>query len=131
MPLDTHVRREGYSSSLAAAQLREIGFPNATDVIGGVATHGSKLGFTSQKPPASQSNRLGVNSRRNGAYAAFSPGAQARARARSRAAMARLPNGGWLLRVVPGPPRHDRHSQNERTVDVHAGGDLGIGLEVA
>jgi rhodanese-related sulfurtransferase len=28
--------REGYSSSLAAAQLREIGFAHATDVIGGV-----------------------------------------------------------------------------------------------
>ena len=28
--------REGYSSSLAAAQLREIGFAKATDVIGGV-----------------------------------------------------------------------------------------------
>ena len=28
--------RQGYSSSLAAAQLREIGFERATDVIGGV-----------------------------------------------------------------------------------------------
>jgi rhodanese-related sulfurtransferase len=27
--------RQGYSSSLAAAQLRELGFANATDVIGG------------------------------------------------------------------------------------------------
>ena len=37
--LDTRVLlicREGYSSSLAAAQLRKIGFANATDVIGGV-----------------------------------------------------------------------------------------------
>jgi rhodanese-related sulfurtransferase len=29
--------REGYSSSLAASWLRAIGFPRATDVIGGVA----------------------------------------------------------------------------------------------
>lgn len=39
LPLDTRVLlicREGYSSSLAAAQLRELGFANATDVIGGV-----------------------------------------------------------------------------------------------
>ena len=39
LPLDTRlllICREGYSSSLAAAQLREIGFDNATDVIGGV-----------------------------------------------------------------------------------------------
>ena len=39
LALDTRVLlicREGYSSSLAAAQLREIGFQNATDVIGGV-----------------------------------------------------------------------------------------------
>ncbi len=39
LPLDAHVIllcREGYSSSLAAALLRAIGFPNATDVIGGV-----------------------------------------------------------------------------------------------
>jgi rhodanese-related sulfurtransferase len=39
LPLDTHVIlvcREGYSSSLAAAVLRAIGFPRATDVIGGV-----------------------------------------------------------------------------------------------
>jgi rhodanese-related sulfurtransferase len=39
LPLDTHVIlicRQGYSSSLAAAQLREIGFERATDVIGGV-----------------------------------------------------------------------------------------------
>jgi rhodanese-related sulfurtransferase len=39
LPLDTRlllICREGYSSSLAAAQLREIGFANATDVIGGV-----------------------------------------------------------------------------------------------
>jgi rhodanese-related sulfurtransferase len=28
--------REGYRSSLAAAQLRELGFTRATDVIGGV-----------------------------------------------------------------------------------------------
>ncbi len=38
LPLDTHVMllcRQGYSSSLAAAQLREIGFQRATDVIGG------------------------------------------------------------------------------------------------
>lgn len=37
--LDTEVIlicREGYSSSLAAAQLRSIGFARATDVIGGV-----------------------------------------------------------------------------------------------
>ena len=39
VPLDTElivVCRHGYSSSLAAAQLREIGFERATDVIGGV-----------------------------------------------------------------------------------------------
>jgi rhodanese-related sulfurtransferase len=30
------VCRQGYSSSLAAAQAREIGFARATDVIGGV-----------------------------------------------------------------------------------------------
>ncbi len=39
LPLDAHVIlicREGYSSSLAAALLRRIGFPRATDVIGGV-----------------------------------------------------------------------------------------------
>jgi rhodanese-related sulfurtransferase len=39
LPLETHVIlvcRQGYSSSLAAAQLREIGFRNATDVVGGV-----------------------------------------------------------------------------------------------
>ena|SRR5439155_19732267 len=39
LPLDTHVIlicRQGYSSSLAAQQLREIGFERATDVIGGV-----------------------------------------------------------------------------------------------
>lgn len=39
LPLDTRVLficREGYSSSLAAAELREIGFANASDVIGGV-----------------------------------------------------------------------------------------------
>lgn len=39
LPLDTHVIlvcREGYSSSLAAALLRAIGFERATDVIGGV-----------------------------------------------------------------------------------------------
>jgi rhodanese-related sulfurtransferase len=39
LPLDTRVLllcRQGYSSSLAAAQLRSIGFRNATDVIGGV-----------------------------------------------------------------------------------------------
>jgi rhodanese-related sulfurtransferase len=38
-PLETQVIlacRHGYSSSLAAAQLREIGFARATDVIGGV-----------------------------------------------------------------------------------------------
>jgi rhodanese-related sulfurtransferase len=37
-PLDARVIlvcRHGYSSSLAAAQLREIGFAHATDVIGG------------------------------------------------------------------------------------------------
>jgi rhodanese-related sulfurtransferase len=37
--LDTRlilICREGYSSSLAAAQLREIGFVRATDVTGGV-----------------------------------------------------------------------------------------------
>jgi rhodanese-related sulfurtransferase len=28
--------RQGYSSSLAAAQLRAIGFERATDVVGGV-----------------------------------------------------------------------------------------------
>jgi rhodanese-related sulfurtransferase len=40
LPPDTHVIvlcREGYSSSLAASWLRAIGFPRATDVIGGVA----------------------------------------------------------------------------------------------
>jgi len=39
LPLDAHVIllcREGYSSSLAAALLRAIGFSRATDVIGGV-----------------------------------------------------------------------------------------------
>ena len=39
LPLDTRVMllcRQGYSSSLAAAQLRQIGFARATDVIGGV-----------------------------------------------------------------------------------------------
>jgi len=30
------VCRHGYSSSLAAAQLRELGFEHATDVVGGV-----------------------------------------------------------------------------------------------
>jgi rhodanese-related sulfurtransferase len=41
LPLDTYVIllcREGYSSSLAAALLRAIGFSRATDVIGGVDT---------------------------------------------------------------------------------------------
>jgi rhodanese-related sulfurtransferase len=41
LPLDTEIIlicRDGYSSSLAAAQLREIGFERATDVIGGVET---------------------------------------------------------------------------------------------
>lgn len=39
IPLDTRVIvvcREGYSSVLAARQLQEIGFEDATDVIGGV-----------------------------------------------------------------------------------------------
>jgi rhodanese-related sulfurtransferase len=39
LPLDAHVIlvcRQGYSSSLAAALLRAIGFERATDVIGGV-----------------------------------------------------------------------------------------------
>jgi rhodanese-related sulfurtransferase len=39
LPLDARVMllcRQGYSSSLAAAQLRAIGFSRATDVIGGV-----------------------------------------------------------------------------------------------
>ena len=39
LALDAHVIvlcREGYSSSLAAALLRVIGFPRATDVVGGV-----------------------------------------------------------------------------------------------
>jgi rhodanese-related sulfurtransferase len=39
IPLDAHVVlicREGFSSVFAAAQLREIGFERATDVIGGV-----------------------------------------------------------------------------------------------
>ena len=39
LPLSAHVIllcREGYSSSLAAALLRAIGFDHATDVIGGV-----------------------------------------------------------------------------------------------
>jgi rhodanese-related sulfurtransferase len=39
LSLDTRVMllcRQGYSSSLAAAQLREIGFERATDVVGGV-----------------------------------------------------------------------------------------------
>ncbi len=38
LPLDTRVMllcRQGYSSSLAAAQLQAIGFTRATDVIGG------------------------------------------------------------------------------------------------
>ena len=40
LPLDARVMlicREGYSSSIAAAQLQELGFVNATDVVGGVA----------------------------------------------------------------------------------------------
>ena len=40
IPLDTRVIlicREGFSSIFAAAQLKEIGFAEATDVIGGVA----------------------------------------------------------------------------------------------
>lgn len=40
IPLDARVIlicREGFSSIFAAAQLQEIGFVNATDVIGGVA----------------------------------------------------------------------------------------------
>jgi rhodanese-related sulfurtransferase len=39
IPLDAYVVlicREGYSSVFAARQLRELGFSNATDVIGGV-----------------------------------------------------------------------------------------------
>ena len=39
LPFDAHVIlicREGYSSSLAAALLRAIGFSRATDVIGGI-----------------------------------------------------------------------------------------------
>jgi rhodanese-related sulfurtransferase len=39
LPLETRlilICREGYCSSLAAAQLREIGFAQATDVIGGI-----------------------------------------------------------------------------------------------
>jgi len=39
VPLDARVVlicRQGYSSSLAAAQLRRLGFDRATDVIGGV-----------------------------------------------------------------------------------------------
>jgi rhodanese-related sulfurtransferase len=39
LPLDARIVlicREGFSSIFAAAQLREIGFANATDVIGGV-----------------------------------------------------------------------------------------------
>ena len=39
IPVDADVIlicREGYSSSLAAAQLRELGFARATDVVGGV-----------------------------------------------------------------------------------------------
>ena len=39
LSLDTRVVlicREGYSSSIAAAQLQELGFSNATDVVGGV-----------------------------------------------------------------------------------------------
>jgi len=39
LPLDTRILlicREGYSSSLAATQLRDLGFERATDVIGGV-----------------------------------------------------------------------------------------------
>jgi rhodanese-related sulfurtransferase len=39
LSLDTRVMllcRQGYSSSLAAAQLRAIGFERATDVVGGV-----------------------------------------------------------------------------------------------
>ena len=39
VPLDARVMlicRQGYSSSLAAAQLRRLGFEHATDVIGGV-----------------------------------------------------------------------------------------------
>ena len=39
IPLDARVIlicREGYSSVLAASQLQELGFENATDVIGGV-----------------------------------------------------------------------------------------------
>jgi rhodanese-related sulfurtransferase len=40
LPLDSDlivVCREGYSSSLAAVWLQDIGFQTATDVIGGVA----------------------------------------------------------------------------------------------
>jgi rhodanese-related sulfurtransferase len=39
LPLETHVvliSRDGYSSSIAAAQLRKLGFERATDVIDGV-----------------------------------------------------------------------------------------------
>lgn len=39
LPLDTHVVvicREGYSSSLAASWLQQIGFERATDVVGGI-----------------------------------------------------------------------------------------------
>jgi len=39
LALDTRVMlicREGYASSVAAAQLQELGFSNATDVVGGV-----------------------------------------------------------------------------------------------
>ncbi len=40
LPLDSRlvvVCREGYSSSLAAVWLQDIGFADATDVVGGVA----------------------------------------------------------------------------------------------
>jgi rhodanese-related sulfurtransferase len=38
LPRDTRVVlicRHGHSSSLAAAQLQELGFPGATDIVGG------------------------------------------------------------------------------------------------
>ena len=54
LPLDTQVIvicRHGYCSSLAAAQLREIGFARATDVIGGVAAWVA-AGLPVEPPPS-------------------------------------------------------------------------------
>jgi rhodanese-related sulfurtransferase len=60
IPLDTRlilICREGFSSVLAAAQLQEIGFEDATDVIGGV--EGWKA---SGLPVLRQANAVAVDS---------------------------------------------------------------------